>query len=150
MKSSFTLRVAAVLLVSAVAVAGAMLVKRSQVHNSEPAAVVPATQNLATESTVSAPATVEKVNSEPAVSTSETQVVRNHGSRKSVGLARQARPRPTVAENVVTEDKTVARPIIATPQIDARSSNKTNGGLSPQVIAPAKSAPAKPKVIQWP
>ena len=150
MKNSFALRVAAVLLVSAVAVAGAMLVKRSQVHNSEPAAVVPATQNLATETTGSAPATVEKMNSEPVVSTSETQVVRNHGSRKSVGLARQARPRPTIAENVVTENKTVAPPVIAPPQIETRSSNKANAGLSPQVIAPAKNAPAKPKVIQWP
>src|SRR5947207_2582439 len=140
MKSSFALQVAAVLLLSAVAVAGAMLFKRSQAHNLKPAAVVPTSQNSATETTASAPATVERVNSEPAVSTSETEVVRNHGSRKNGGLTRQSRSRPTIAENVVTEDKTVAPPITAPPQIETRSSNKTNAGLSPQVIAPAKSA----------
>ena len=149
MKNSFVLQVAAVLLVSAVAVAGAMLFKRSQAHNLEPAAIFPASQNSATETTASAPATVEKVNSEPAVSTSETEVVRNHGTRKNVGLTRQPRPRPTIAENVVTENKTAAPPVIA-PQIETRSFNKANAGLSPQVIAPAKSAPPKAKVIQWP
>ena len=150
MNSSFALRVAAILLVSSVVVASAMLFKRSQAHNSEPAAVAPASQNSTTESTASAPATVEKASSEPPVAPSATEVVRNHGSRKNAGSTRQVRPRAPIAENAATEDKTTAPPTIAPLQTETRSASKANAGLSPQVIAPAKSAPAKAKVIQWP
>jgi hypothetical protein len=153
MNSSFALRVAAVLLVSAVAVVGAMLFKNSQAHNLEPDAIPPVSQKSTTESTVIAPASVEKASSEPVVETSETGVVRNHGIRKNM-LPRQVRPRASAAEDVMAEDgrskEAPAPPVIATPQIETRSSTKANTALSPQVIAPAKSAPPKAKVIQWP
>jgi uncharacterized protein len=154
MKTSFVLRAAALLLVSATGVVGVMLFRASEVHSVEPDAIPPVVQNSATESTVAPPATIENANQEPAVVASETGVVHNHSLRKAVVLTRQVRPRAVSAGNAVAESgppkETPAAPLaVATPQVESHT-KRANTALSPQVIAPAKSAAPKAKVIQWP
>ncbi|HJP91717.1 MAG TPA: ankyrin repeat domain-containing protein [Pyrinomonadaceae bacterium] len=149
MNRSFALRVAALLLVSATGIVGAMLFKSSQAHSVEPDAIPPVIQNSAAESAVSAPASVPETNTEPAVVPSETGVVHNHSSRKTVIWTRQIRPRAATADNVAengpTKEVPAAPRAVATPQFESHT-KKANTTLSPQVIVPAKKA----KVIQWP
>src|SRR2546423_10302267 len=102
-KGSFVLRVAALLLVSATGVAGVMLFRASQAQGVGPDAIPPVIQNSATESTVRPPATVENASNEPIVVPSETGVVNNHSSRKTVVLTRQVRPRAASADNAVAD-----------------------------------------------
>src|SRR5437868_9900248 len=151
---SFVLRVAALLLVSATGVAGVMLFRASQAQSVEPDAIPPVVQNSALESMVSPPALVENSNNEAVVVPSETGVVNNHSSRKTVVLTRQVSPRAPTAENTVADSgptkETLAAPVaVATPKIESHA-KKANTTLSPQVIAPSKGPASKAKVIQWP
>jgi hypothetical protein len=136
-------------------VAGIISFRGLQTYTVNPNAIPPVIQNSVTESTTPAPASVATITSEPAIVPSQTAVVHNHGSQKTFGSTRQIRPRATTAQNVLAEDRTTkeapAPPsAVATPQFESRTTKKANTGLSPQVIAPAKSAPPKAKVIQWP
>jgi Ankyrin repeats (3 copies) len=154
MKRSFVLRVAALLLVSATGVAGVMLFRASQAQSVGPDAIPPVVQNSALESMVSPPALVENANNEAVVVPSETGVVNNHTSRKTVVLTRQVRPRAASAVNAIADSgptrETPAAPLaVATPQTESHV-KKANTTLSPQVIAPSKGPASKAKVIQWP
>ncbi|HKY43907.1 MAG TPA: ankyrin repeat domain-containing protein [Pyrinomonadaceae bacterium] len=164
MRTSFTLRVAAVVVVSAAFVISVLVFRGSQARSLS--VDVPASQSVvATE--VSAPVNVENTKSDAPVdpSTAETNEVSHHSSKsvdekpsRKVVLTRQARSRAVPdyepvqnASNVQSSEVPAAAPVIATPQVEARKPSSTgNTSLSPQVIAPAKSTPPKGKVIQWP
>lgn len=156
MKSGFALGVAAVFLVAAVGVVGALMLRRSQARNVSRAEAPsnPAGTKVVAAETVESPAT------EPSVTTPATEVgelsaagaVRNHGSRKV--RFRESRARSNVAvdvvENAPSREAPVAPVVVSTPpQTESRTSTKANNSLSPQLITPKSSAP-KAKVIQWP
>ena len=162
MRTSFALRVAAVVVGIAACVVSVMVFRGSQARSLS--VDVPASQSgVATE--VSPPVNVEKTKSETPVdpSTAEVNEFSHHSdstsaadktSRKVV-LTRQTRPRAVPDEeqsvnNVQSREVPAAAPVIAPPQVEPRKpSNSANNSLSPQLITPAKSAP-KGKVIQWP
>ena len=164
LKTSFTLRIAAVVVVSTACVVGVWVLRGSQARSlpMEP----PANQSVATE--VSAPVNVENKQSETPVDPSPPEVnqfshhsesssVNEKPSRKVV-LTRQTKSRAVPDEGPVQTVQTVqnrevpaAAPLIASPQVEPRkSTNKPNSSLSPQLIAPVKSDTPKAKVIQWP
>lgn len=154
MKGSFVLG-AAVFLVAAVCVVGALFFRGSQARDL-PAEV----SSNPIETKVVAAETVETPPTEPPAIAPATEVddlsaasaVRNHGSRKV--RVREPRPRPTVVEDVVEKAPSTetrpAPPVVSTPpRTESRSSTKANNTLSPQLITPKSNAP-KAKVIQWP
>ena len=166
MRMSFAFRVAAVLVVSTACVVGILVLKGSQAR-SLPAVAAPANQRVLTTEN-STPVNVESVKSEtpadpsaPEVSEfshhSESPSVNDKPSRKVV-LTRQTKLRAMPEEepvqsvgSVQSREVPVAAPVAASPQVEPRKSqNKGDVSLSPQLIAPAKSAPPKAKVIQWP
>ena len=158
-KGSFGLRVAAVLLVAATCVVGALMLRGSQPSSVQPEVV---SSQTAPDTRVSAVESGEKPSSEPSVTASEPEIteppvvdaVRNHGSRKMQPLQRHSKSRfvanEGVVENVPSREVTTTAPVVSTPQIELRNSNKANTGLSPHLITPTKSAAPKAKVIQWP
>jgi cytoskeletal protein RodZ len=179
MKTSLTLGIAAVLLVSATGVVGLLLLRGSQASGLQPEQ--PVTQ-AATESKVSAPENVQAREvpvSAPAVEVAPTEPVVNHhaselpdatskpNSPKKVSLTRQSRPRSNASEGIVetaeiseTDATGLSRGVsrsllpappatVATPKVETRTPGKPNESVSPQLITPAKTAP-KAKVIQWP
>lgn len=165
MRSSFAVRVAAVVVVSAACVVSMLVFRGSQARSLS--VEVPASQSVvATE--VSAPVNVENTKSETPVdpSTAEANELSHHSDSTSVDdkpsrkvvLTRQTRSRAVPddepvqnAINVQSREVPAAAPVIATPQVEARKPSSTgNTSLSPQLITPAKSAPPKGKVIQWP
>jgi hypothetical protein len=163
---SLAFRVAAVLVVSAACVIG-VLVLRGSPARSLPV-VTPAKQSAVANEN-SAPVNVENTKSEtPAEpSTPEASEFSHHSESPSVSdkpsrkvvLTRQSRSRALPedepvqesVEKVQSRDVTVAAPVTASLQVEPRKSpNKSDTSLSPQLIAPAKSASPKAKVIQWP
>ena len=163
MKASFALRIAAVVIVAIAGAVGMWVLRGSQARNLPLEA--PSKQSVvATE--VSAPANVESTKSEtpagpstPEVNEfshhSEPAVSDSKASRKVV-LTRQSRSRVSAAaEPVILESReapAATAPVVTTaPKVEPRkSSNTPNNSLSPQLIAPAKPASPKGKVIQWP
>ena len=161
MRTSLALRAAAVVVVSAACVASVLVFRGSQARSLP--VDVPASQSaVATET--SAPVNVEDTKTETPVdqSTTEANQFSHHSGSPSVDdkpsrkvvLTRQTRVRAVPEEERVqnVQSKEVpAAPVIATPQVETRKTpNTANTSLSPQLIAPAKSAPPKGKVIQWP
>jgi Ankyrin repeats (3 copies) len=160
-KGSFAFRAAAVILVAAACVVGALVFRGSQARSvqaevsSNPAEtnLVAPVGNSSNESPVSEPAAPE-VSELPA----SDPVRSNHGSRKIRLTPRESRSPSTVLEQVVenaaTREAPAAPPvpprIVATPKTESRSSTKVNSTLSPQLITPANSGAPKAKVIQWP
>jgi Ankyrin repeats (3 copies) len=159
MRTSFALRVAAVVVVSAACVVSVLVFRGSQAHslslNVENQGVV------ATE--VSATVNVDNTKNETPVDSStaaanefshhsDSSSVDNKPSRKA--LTRQARSRAVQDEEPVQSVSSVQpreAPVVATPPVEPRKSSSTaNTNLSPQLIAPAKTATPKGKVIQWP
>lgn len=162
-RTSFALRVAAGVVVSAACVVSVLVFRGSQARSLS--VDDPAPQNVvATE--VSAPVNVENTKSETAVdpSTVEANEFSHHSESsgvndkpaRKVALTRQTRSRATTDEEPVqsvssVQSREVSAPVIATPPVEPRkTSNTANTGLSPQLITPAKSATPKGKVIQWP
>ena len=163
MGTSFALRVAAGVIVSAACVVSVLVFRGSQARSLS--VDEPATQSVvATE--VSAPVNVENTKSETPVDPStveanefshhsESPSVNDKPSRK-VALTRQTRSRATPDEEPVqsvssVQSREVPAPVIPTPQVEPRkTANSANTSLSPQLIQPAKTATPKGKVIQWP
>ena len=163
LKTSFALRIAAAVVVSAGCVVGVLVLRGSQARS---LSVEPPANQSAAATEVSAPVNVENKTSEtpvdpspPAVNEfshhSESSSVNDKPSRKGV-LTRQTRSRTTPEEvpvqTVQSREVPAAAPVIATPQIEPRKSptTKSNTSLSPQLITPAQSDKPKAKVIQWP
>ena len=165
MRMSLAFRVAAVLVVSTACVIGVLVLRGSQARSLPPE--TPAKQS-AVANEISAPVNVEKAKSEtPAEASapevnefshhSESPSVSDKPSRK-VALTRQTRLRALPEDepeqsvgSVQSREVLVAAPVTASPQVEPRKSpNKSDASLSPQLIAPAKSASPKAKVIQWP
>ena len=142
---------AALLLVVACGV-GALVLRSSQARNLP--AEAPPVQTV-TDSTISPPSNVESAT--PAAPTSEsTEFFSAHAVRKTT--TRQTRRHPVAEENVIetapSSEASPAPAVVTTPQFEkpkTDSATKTTPNtLSPQLITPAKSAPPKGKVIQWP
>ena len=155
MKRSFAFGAFAMLLVM-VACGVALVLRSSQARNLPPE--VPPVQ-AADNPTVSAPVSVESSTPvEPPVETNE--FVSAHAIKKTTAT-RETRRRPVADANVIevapiseAPAPPVAPSTVASPQFEKPKSSdsaaKSAPGLSPQLITPAKSAPAKGKVIQWP
>lgn len=163
MKRTLAFRIAAMVVVSSACVVGVLVLKGSQARSLsvEP----PAKQNVVANE-VSAPVSIENGKSETAVEQSAPQpdelshhsesLNGNDKSSRKGALTRQTRTRAVVEEepapSVQSREVQAPAPVIASPQAQPRSSasNKPDTSLSPQLIAPAKSASPKGKVIQWP
>ena len=163
MRRSFALRVAAGVVVSAACVVSVLVFRGSQARslsvNDPPAQSVVATESSAT-------VNVETAKSETAVdpSTVEANELSHHAESanvndkpaRKVALTRQTRSRATPDEEPVesvssVQSREVSTPVNAPPPVEPRKpSNSANTSLSPQLIAPAKTATPKGKVIQWP
>lgn len=165
MRTSFTVRVAAIVLVSAACVVSFLVFRGSQARSLP--LDVPASQSVAT-TEVSAPVNVENAKSETPVEPSaaegqlshhsDSPVVNDMSSRKVV-LTRQTKSRAVrgeeqaqSVESFQSREVPAAAPVTAAPQVEPprKLVNTPNSGLSPQLITPAKNAPPKGKVIQWP
>ena len=162
MQTTFVFRVAAVLVVSAACVIGVMVFRGSQAR-SLPAAIPENQSVVATQA--DPPVNVENTTNQTPVDSSPSEAngfshhsepltVGDKPSRKG-GLPRQTRSRATryeePLESAQSREVPVPPPVISTPPVEPRKTpNTANSGLSPQLIAPAKSATPKGKVIQWP
>ena len=145
---------AALLLVVACGV-GALVLRSSQAPNLP--REVPPVQTTA-DTTVSAPVDVES--STPAAPPSETnEFLSAHAIKKTA--TRQPRRHPAAEQNVIepapsSEEPAapaeVVTPLFEKPKTDSatKTTTSTSTTPSPQLITPAKSAPPKGKVIQWP
>ena len=162
MRTSFAVWAAAVVVISGVCVGGAVVVRRSRTHGPLPQPRV--TQSLVGNE-VKAPSSFETTTTTPSVAPAAPEVAEfSHSSapaisvdkplRKSTSLTRQTRPRSSPVEEPTqsVESREVETPpvVVASPRIEQPKPAKPNMPLSPQVISPAKSAPPKGKVIQWP
>jgi hypothetical protein len=162
MKRSFALGVLTGLLVIVGCGVGTLVLRNSQARNLPPE--FPSNQNAIANTSVSVPSAVQTPEAaatvpEPAVNESTAEAtVNNHlvGARKFAPV-RQIRMRPVTDENVVVQnEQSTEAPVVATPKLEAPKpseppKSKPANGLSPQLIAPSKSAPPpKTKVIQWP
>lgn len=168
MKTSFGMRVAAVVVVSTACVVGVLVLRGSQARSLP---VDPPAQQRVAASEVSAPVNVENTKTETPVAPSTTDVnndLSHHSqpssdndkrSRKLL-WTRQVRPRAAYSQGgeeepvqtVQSTEAPAAAPEVASPKVEPppRQSNKPNTGLSPQLVSPAKSTAPKAKVIQWP
>lgn len=156
MKMNLAFRVAAIVLVSAACVVGALVLRGSQAHSlpAEPSArqrviaseanVPPAAANndSATSVTPSAPETAEFSH--------HSEVPNDKPLRKPASTTRPTRARSTPAEEPV--ETVQSREVPAPPPVKVVSppSEPRKPALSPQLISPATTATPKAKVIQWP
>ncbi len=159
MRTSFALGLAAIVLV-ALSVAGTLVVRRSRAHS-----LPPQPRASVVENEVKPPSSIDTANSAapaaavvPEVSNTSPVaapvVESSKPLRKTTSLTRAIRSRsiPVVesAQRVESGEVPAPPPAVVSPQIEPQKSTKPNMPLSPQVISPAKSAPPKGKVIQWP
>ncbi|HEY0728356.1 MAG TPA: ankyrin repeat domain-containing protein [Pyrinomonadaceae bacterium] len=168
LKGGWVFRTAAAVVLIGAGVAGVMLLRGVQARNDGPLVAPAKQQPLATMSVpsttttsanISQPATVEPSASaatslapiESSSSTTDAPIVnRKPGARWSRGGSR--------AERDLTRQVAASETVepLATPVAQANTERrsdaqpKTSAPLSPQLIAPAKSATPKGKVIQWP
>lgn len=162
MKTNFVLRTAAVLVVSAACVVGVLVLRGSKASSLQPG---PVSHQSTADNQLSAPESMANSDKEPPVNASESEVgkyshhsgsndVSEKPSRRLNSLTRQTRSRPTPDEEPVQSIQTSEAPAVpsavASPRFEPRNSNKANSSLSPQLISPARGAPPKAKVIQWP
>ena len=151
MNKAFTLGAFATLLVVACGV-GALVLRSSPAHNLPPE--VPHIQTA--DAAVTPPVNVES--SAPTAPPSETDDFLSAHAIKKAPVTRQTRRNPIRDENIIETTPAVEPPAapaaVASPQIEkARTDSAAKSPpntLSPQLITPAKSAPPKGKVIQWP
>jgi hypothetical protein len=152
--NGFAFRAAAVVLVAAACAVGAWMWRGSHTRRIQ-AEVAP----KPAETKVVPAETVANPSSEAPVAAAATEVTEapvtdavrsNHGTRKV--RWRESPSRSTVVEEQVENAPApVAPPVVSKPaQTEPRRSDKADNALSPQLIAPAKSAAPKAKVIQWP
>jgi hypothetical protein len=158
-KTSFAFRIAAVVVVSITCAIGVMVLRGSQARSLP--VEVPAVQP-AVAPEVSAPVKVENTVRETTVEREipvEPKTPVREKPTPKVALTRQTRPRAIpeeqaakIVQTAQSTEEPAAAPVIAIPKVEPRKSpaNKPTTGLSPQLITPAKSAPPKGKVIQWP
>ena len=156
MNRAFTLGAFAALLLVVACGVGALVLRSSQARNL-PAEVPPI--QTTTDAAVSSPVNVES--STPAAPAVETDEFLSAHAIKKVPVTRQTKRHAIRDENVVETAPVAEAPAapaeVATPQFEkpkpksSDSAAKTTApSLSPQLITPAKSAPPKAKVIQWP
>ena len=154
MKRSFALGAFAVLLLAIACGVGALVLRSSQARDLPPE--VPPIQTTAN-ATVSAPVSVES--STPVEAPVETDEFLSAHVVKKAPATRQTKRRVAAEDNVIevapSEETPAAAPAtVASPQFEkpkpSESAAKSAPALSPQLITPAKSAPPKAKVIQWP
>ena len=152
MNRAFTLGAVAVLLLVACGV-GALVLRSSQARNLQPE--IPPTTTAA-DTAVSPPVNVES--SAPATPPSETdEFLSAHATKKAL-VTRQTKRHPVGDQNVIEAAPIVeppaASPAVASPEFEKPKTDSVakspSNALSPQLITPAKSAPPKGKVIQWP
>jgi hypothetical protein len=161
-KTTHAFRYAAVVVVCVACAVGVLEMRKSRARSLP---VEPPAKQSVVVTEVSAPVSVESTKIETPVEEPTPQDHLSHHSEPSsssttparkVVLTRQTRPRAMPedeqAPSVQSKEVPVAAPVIASPQVPQRSAaaSKPNTSLSPQLIAPAKSATPKGKVIQWP
>ncbi len=153
MRKTFALGACALVLLIVGSVVGLWMLRSSHARGLPPAKVAP--PPVAAAATVSQPVQPEAVVENPPV-----EVVNDNHTRAVPNKARlqirQPRTSPVVneapAENVASREA----PAVAMPQVELPKPSppviKTNPStaLSPHLITPAKNAPPKGKVIQWP
>jgi hypothetical protein len=178
MKTSFALRVAAVVVVSAGCAVGVLVLRGSQARSlqadlpSNPSAPVSSEAIVPVQALEPSRETTEVTNvpaEAPVNSHHPVEVSAENGARNVVRKPRLMRwqsqspstvveeqpPVQTPVQILESRDEQVSAPTVATPRIERSeppaASNKANtSSVSPNVIAPAKSSPPKAKVIQWP
>jgi len=145
MRKTFALGACALVLLIVGSVVGLWMLRSSHAPGLPAAQVAP--PPVAAETTVSQPVQPEAVVENPPV-----EVVNDNHVRASVPnkVRRQPRTAPVVSEPLAEA------PAVAMPQVELPKPSppvvKTNPStvLSPNLITPAKNAPPKGKVIQWP
>lgn len=151
-KRTFAIGAFAALLLVACGV-GALILRNSQARNL-PAEVPPVQTTV--DAAVSPPVNVES--STPVAPTSETDEFLSAHAVKKAPVTRHTRRRAIAGENVIETAPSgeapaapaeVVTPLFEKPKTDSAAKSGPNP-LSPQLITPAKSAPPKGKVIQWP
>ena len=144
-RKTFALGACALVLLIVGSAAGLWMLRRSHARRLAPADVAPAPVAAAT--TVNQPVQPEAVVENPPVEV----VSDNHARAVPNKTRRQPRTAP-----VVSEPPTEAATVTTLPQSESPKPSppvmKTdpNTALSPHLITPAKNAPPKGKVIQWP
>ena len=153
MNRVFALGAFAALLVVACGV-GALILRSSQARNL-PAEVAPIQTTAA--ATVSAPVNVES-STPVAPPPAETDEFLSAHTVKKPPVTRQTRRHPVAEQNVIEIGPSneaspapaeVVTPLFEKPRTESVTKSTPNTP-SPQLITPAKSAPPKGKVIQWP
>lgn len=153
MNRAFAFGAAAALLLAVACGVGALVLRSSQARDLQPE--IPPIQTVA-DAAVTPPVNVES--SVPAPPPSGTDESLSAHAINKAPVKRQMRRNPIRGENIIETAPTVEPPaapaVVASPQFEkpktdsvAKSPPST---LSPQLITPAKSAPPKGKVIQWP
>jgi ankyrin repeat protein len=152
MRKMFVLGACAVLLIVGCAV-GVLMLRRSHARGLPSHEIAPVT--VATEAAVSNPVQAEAVVESPPV-----EVVNdNHaGAVPAKQRLQNRQPRTATVVNEAPAENVASReaPAVVTPQFESPKPSppvvKTNPNtaLSPNLITPAKNAPPKGKVIQWP
>lgn len=153
MNRAFTIGAFAVLLLGVAFGVGALLLRSSQARNLPPE--VTPVQTTA-EAPVSAPVSVES--STPVAPPAETDEFVSAHAVKKTPVTRQPRRHPVAEENVIETAPIIESPPapaeVVTPKFEKPKTESvtrsTPNAPSPHLIAPAKSATPKPKVIQWP
>ena len=150
MRKTFALGACALVLLIVGSVVGLWMLRSSHARGLPPAKVAPAP--VAAETAVSQPVQPEAVVENPPV-----EVVNDNHTRAVPNKARrQLRTAPVVNEAPTENVASREAPAVAMPQVELPKPSppvvKTNPStaLSPHLITPAKNAPPKGKVIQWP
>jgi len=151
MRKTFALGACALVLLIAGSVVGVWMFRSSHARGLPPPKDV-APAPVAAAITVSQPVQPEAVVENPPV-----EVVNDNHTRAVPNKARrQLRTAPVVSETAPENVASREPPAVAMPQVDLPKPSppvvKTNPStaLSPHLITPAKNAPPKGKVIQWP
>jgi hypothetical protein len=145
---TFVLGACVVVLLIVGCAVGVLMLRRSHARSLPPPQKVVAAP-VAAETTVSKPVQTEAVVESPPVAVVNENHVRAVPNKARLQIRQ---PRTAVVEN----EPTAEAPPVATPQFESPKPSppaiKTNPGpaLSPHLITPAKNAPSKGKVIQWP
>ena len=150
MNRAFTLGAGAALLLVIACGVGALVFRNSQARNLP--TEVPPTQTAG--AAVAPPVTVETA--APVAPLSETDEFLSAHAIKKAPVKHQTRRQPVGDQNVIetapiveAPPAAVASPQFEKPRTDSVAKSPPNA-LSPQLITPAKTAPPKGKVIQWP
>jgi len=153
MKKTFAIGACALVLLIVGGAVGVYKLRSSNARSLPPPKVAPA--SVVAETTVTKPQQPEAVVESPPVEVSNDNHARTIPNKARLQI-RQPRVAPVVSEAPPPENVASREvPAVATPQFESPKpppTVKTNPStaLSPHLITPAKSAPPKGKVIQWP